>query len=120
MELDWAALSAYPHTIDGGRDDRHAFRLAMYARRNSCEALFGALKVGHKLGLDGADRTHTDNESTLETLLSLGLLLRTAFAVAYERTEQGLRRAAVRSAQQARSLLIHVRAQDALAKCSGF
>jgi hypothetical protein len=88
MDRDWAALSAYPHTIDGGREDLHAFRLAMYSRRNSCEALFASLKIGHKLGLDGASRTHTSNESTVETLLSIGLLLRTAFVVAHERIQQ--------------------------------
>jgi hypothetical protein len=88
MDRDWAALSAYPHTIDGGREDLHAFRLAMYARRNSCEALFASLKIGHKLGLDGADRTHTSNERTVETLLSLGLLMRSAFVVAHERIQQ--------------------------------
>jgi hypothetical protein len=90
MNLDWAALSAYPHTLDGGgRGDLHAERLALYARRNSCEALFGSLKLGHKLGLDGSDRTHTPNERTVETLLSLALVLRTAFVIAHERAAQG-------------------------------
>jgi hypothetical protein len=89
MSLDWAALSAYPHTFDGGgRGDLHAERLALYGRRNSCEALFAALKLGHKLGLDGSDRTHTPNEHTVETLLSLALVLRTAFVTAHERAAQ--------------------------------
>jgi hypothetical protein len=88
MDRDWAALSHYPHTIDGGREDLHALRLALYARRNSCEALFASLKLGQKLGLSGATRTHTSNEGTVETLLSLGLLLRTAFVVACERLQQ--------------------------------
>lgn len=34
--------------------------------------------------------THTDNEPTVETRLSLGLLLRTAFVVAHERAQQGV------------------------------
>jgi hypothetical protein len=90
MRLDWAALSAYPHTFDGGgRGDLHAERLALNARRNACEALFGALKLGHKLGLEGSARTHTPNERIVETLLSLALVLRTAFVVAHERAEQG-------------------------------
>lgn len=89
MHHDWAALSVYPHTADSAREDLHAERLALYARRNTCESLFGALKLGHKLGLDGADRTHTANERTVETLLSLALLLRTAFVTAHERIEQG-------------------------------
>jgi hypothetical protein len=90
MSLDWAALSAYPHSFEGGGSGAlHAERLALYARRNSCEALFGALKLGHKLGLDGSDRTHTPNEHIVEALLSLALVLRTAFVVAHERAEQG-------------------------------
>lgn len=89
MRDDWAAFSAYPHSLKGGRADLHAFRLALYARRNSCEALFGALKLGHKLGLDGSDRTHTPNELIVETLLSIALVLRTAFVLAHERVQQG-------------------------------
>jgi hypothetical protein len=87
MDRDWTALSRNPH-IDGGHEDRHAFRLAMYSRRNSCEALFAALKIGHKLGLGGADRTHTNNELIVEILLSLGLLMRSAFVVSHERIQQ--------------------------------
>jgi hypothetical protein len=90
MEYDWSALAYYPHTIETGRPREHAFRLAMYARRNSCEALFGALKLGHGVGLDGADRTHTDNEPTIETLLSLALLMRTLMVTAGERIRTGL------------------------------
>jgi hypothetical protein len=89
MSRDWNGFSYYPHTIEAGREDLHAFRLAMYARRNTSEAIFGALKLGHKLGLESADRTHTANEETVETLLSLGLLLRTAFVTANERILRG-------------------------------
>jgi hypothetical protein len=89
MRRDWNALSFYPHTMDAGRPDLHAFRLAMNARRNQCESLFGALKIGHKLGLEGADRTHTATEATVETLFSLALLLRTALVVAHERIQRG-------------------------------
>lgn len=93
MSLDWNGFSAYPHTIDAGREGprarAQAFRLAMYARRNSCEAIFGALKLGHKLGLESADRTHTANENTVETLLSLALLMRTALVTANERILRG-------------------------------
>jgi hypothetical protein len=90
MKLDWTALAYHPHTMEGGRERLYAFRLAMYARRNSCEALFGALKLGQSLGLDGADRTHTDNEPTVETLLSLALLFRTGLVVAAERIKSGV------------------------------
>ena len=89
MSVDWNGFSYYPHTIDGGRKRDQAFRLAMYARRNTCEAIFGALKLGQKLGLESADRTHTPNENTIETLLSLGLLMRTAVVTANERIKAG-------------------------------
>ena len=90
MAVDWAALSAYPHTRLGGRSDFHAERLALYARRNGCaEGLFSSLKAAHKLVGSGVDRTRTANEATLETLLNLALLLRTGFVVAHERIEQG-------------------------------
>jgi hypothetical protein len=52
-------------------------------------ALFFA-EAGTQAGLSGADRTHTDNEYTVLTLLSLALLLRTAFVVANERIKHGL------------------------------
>jgi hypothetical protein len=42
------------------------------------------------LGLGDAVRTHTDNEPTVETLISLALLFRTAFVVACERIDRGL------------------------------
>jgi hypothetical protein len=74
----------------GGQEDLHAFRLAMYARRNSCESMNAVLKGTHKLGLDGADRTRTANESVVELLISLALLSRTAFVVANERAQHGL------------------------------
>jgi hypothetical protein len=90
MDEDWPALSAYPHTIDGGQEDRHAFRLAMYARRNSCESINAALKTFHKLGLSGASRTHTDNEAVVDLLISLALLSRTAVVAANERALRGL------------------------------
>lgn len=89
MSTDWNGFPRYPHTIDAGWESKQAFRLAMYAHRNTCEAIFGALRGGHKLGLDGADRTHTANEATLETLLSLALLMRTATVTANERILRG-------------------------------
>jgi hypothetical protein len=48
------------------------------------------LKLGHKLGLEGAYRTHTANEATVETLLSLALILRTAVVTADQRILHGL------------------------------
>lgn len=89
MSHDWNGFSYYPHAIDGGWEEHQAFRLAMYSRRNTCEGIFGALKLGHKLGLESADRTHTANEDTLETLLSLALLMRTAHVTANERILRG-------------------------------
>lgn len=89
MSLDWNSFAYYPHTIDAGRERDQAFRIAMYSRRNTCEAIFGALKLGHKLGNNGAARTHTSWEYTVETLLSLGLLMRTAAVTANERILRG-------------------------------
>ena len=89
MSHDWNNFSYYPHAMDAGWEEHQAFRIAMYCRRNTCEGIFGALKLGHKLGLESADRTHTANEATLETLLSLALLLRTALVTANERILRG-------------------------------
>jgi hypothetical protein len=89
MSRDWNGFSYYPHSMGGGREDLQAMRLALYARRNTSEAIFGALKLGHKLGLESADRTHTANENTVETLVSLGLLSRTALVTANERILRG-------------------------------
>ncbi len=89
MSIDWRCFSYYPHTIEAGAKRLQAERLAMYARRNTCEAIFGALKVGHKLALESADRTHTAYETTVEALLSLALVFRTAVIVANERIRSG-------------------------------
>ena len=83
------ALAYHPHTLAVGKADLHAFRLAMFARRNACEALFSALQVGHKLGLDGAERTRTAKEPTVKALLSLAMMMRSARMLASQRMERG-------------------------------
>lgn len=60
MRLDWSALSGFPpQSMVAVPPIVTPSRLALYARRNSCEALFGAMKLGHKTGNDGAERNHT-------------------------------------------------------------
>lgn len=61
MQRDWQAFSYDPRTKDTGRAGLQAYRLTMYARRNTCEAIFGALKLGQKLGL-GERRSHAHRE----------------------------------------------------------
>ena len=90
MKEHLTALSYYPHSLAAGRSDLHAERLAMEARRNSCEALFSALQLGNKLGLDGAARTRTAKEPTVEALLSIALMQRSAFMLADLRIQRGL------------------------------
>jgi hypothetical protein len=87
MNYNWAVLgSKYPMN-PVGRPDLHAMRLALLARRNSCEALFSALKVGNKLGLRGADRTRLPRFETVQALTSIALMFRTAFVLAALRLE---------------------------------
>ena len=88
MNLHWSALAYHPHSLAVGKPDLHAFRLAMLARRNAPEALFSALKVGHKLSLDGAERTRTAKEPTVDLLLSLAMLTRSARVLADQRMER--------------------------------
>lgn len=90
MSEHWTALSYYPHSLAVGKSDLHAERLANEARRNSCEALFSALQIGNKMGLDGAARIRTAKEPTLEALLSIALMQRAAFMLADLRTQRGL------------------------------
>jgi hypothetical protein len=89
MSEGWAALPYYPHH-SVGRPDLHAMRLAILARRNSCEALFSGLKCRQKLGLAGAARTRLTDYDSVLALISLALMLRTAFLLASVRIEQGL------------------------------
>jgi hypothetical protein len=72
-----------PHSAES------SFRHAQ-ARRNHCEALNGAIKLGRKLNLESADRTHTPFERTIDALLSLALMTKTAFALADQRNQHGL------------------------------
>jgi hypothetical protein len=58
--------------------------------RNTPEALFSAVQVGNKLGLDGAARTHTAKEPTVDALFSVALMMRSARLLAYEREQRGL------------------------------
>ena len=89
MRRHWTALAYYPHSVEAGRADLHAHRLALLARRNACEALFSALQVGHKLGLGGAARTRTAKEPTVEALLSIAMVMRSAFLLAAQRVAHG-------------------------------
>lgn len=90
MEHSWTSLAYYPHRMEVGRADLHAERIALSARRNACEALFSAIKVGNSLALDGPNRTRTNNERTIETLLSLALLMRSATMLADQRIQRDL------------------------------
>ena len=90
MRNGWTSLAYYPHRMEVGMAALHAERLALSARRNACEALFSAVQVGNSLGLDGADRTRTQNESTVETLFSLALLMRSATMLAALRIDRDL------------------------------
>jgi hypothetical protein len=85
----WAALAPLPHAKHVGREKDHAYRLALYARRNQCEAVNSALKLGRKLGLESADRTRTPWEPTVEALVSLSLMMKTAFVLADQRRQHG-------------------------------
>jgi hypothetical protein len=90
MRLNWPALSPLPHAKNVGAENHHSKREALEARRNQCEALNSALKLGRKLNLESADRTHTPFEPTVEALLSLALMNKTAFALADQRKQRGL------------------------------
>jgi hypothetical protein len=90
MRNNWAALSWLPHARNVGAEEHHAYRIALYARRNQCEAVNSALKLGKKLALEGADRTRTPYEPTVEALLSLSLMMKTALVLADQRKERGL------------------------------
>jgi hypothetical protein len=90
MRRHWSALSPLPHARDVGYERGHAYRLALFARRNSCEAVNSALKVGRKLGLDSADRTRTPYEATVRALISISLMMTTAFALADQRIQHEL------------------------------
>lgn len=85
--LSWKLLTYYPTTMCG-RPDLQAMRVAMLARRNQVESLFSSLKVGAKLGLSGASRTRIINFDSVRMLLSLALLMRTAFALGAVRIEK--------------------------------
>ncbi|HXH87210.1 MAG TPA: hypothetical protein VNI55_01205 [Gaiellaceae bacterium] len=90
MELHWSALSYYPHSLAVGEPALHAERLALQAQRNYCETLFSALKLGNKLALSGAARTRTAKEPTVEALISLALIQRSAFMLADLRIRRGM------------------------------
>lgn len=90
MRTNWAALSWLPHSKNVGAEERHAYRMALYARRNHCEAVFSALKLGKKLALESADRTRTPHEPTVQALLSLSLMMKTALVLADQRKQRDL------------------------------
>jgi hypothetical protein len=90
MSRHWSALAPLPHKKHVGRAKDHAYRVALYARRNHSEAVNSALKLGKKLGLESADRTRTPWEPTVDALLSLSLMLKTAFVLADQRIQHGL------------------------------
>jgi hypothetical protein len=90
MRRHWAALAALPNARDVGFKRGHAYRLALYARRNQSEAVNSALKVGRKLGLESADRTRTPFEPTIRALISIALMMTTAFVLADQRMQRGL------------------------------
>jgi hypothetical protein len=68
MSWNWAALTYHPHSLAAGEPRLHARRLALLGRRNRCETLFRNLKIAHKVGGEGADRTRTTKEPTVEAL----------------------------------------------------
>jgi hypothetical protein len=86
--ISWKLLTYYPTTMEG-RPDLQAMRVAMLARRNQVESLFSSLKVGAKLGLSGASRTRIIDFDSVRMLLSMAMLMRTAFALAAVRIEHG-------------------------------
>lgn len=89
MRRNWSILTPAPHARDVGREKEHAYRVALFARRNHSEAVFSALKLGRKLGLESADRTRTPWEPTVEALFALSLMMKTAFALADQRIQRG-------------------------------
>lgn len=84
----FAIFPFYPHHMFGF-PDRHAFRLAMLARRNACETLNSSLKVGNKAGNQGAARIRLEDYERVRMLISIALTMKTAFALAEERTRAG-------------------------------
>jgi hypothetical protein len=90
MSHNFAALAPQPHSLVAGATDQHAFRLAMFARRNANETLHSAIQIGNKLGLSDAARTRTAKEPTLEALVSIALLQRSLFMLADQRIRADL------------------------------
>lgn len=86
--LSWQLFTYYPTTMEG-RPDLHAMRVAMLARRNQVESLFSSLKVGSKLGLQGASRTRIVDFDSLRMMISLSFLMKTAFMLAAARIAAG-------------------------------
>jgi hypothetical protein len=86
--ISWKLLTYYPTTMDG-RPDLQAMRVAMLARRNQVESLFSSLKVSAKVGLSGASRTRIIDFDSIRMMLSMAMLMRTAFALAAVRIEKG-------------------------------
>jgi hypothetical protein len=89
MSQNFAALAPHPHSVEAGAADQHAFRLAMFARRNANESLHSAIQIGNKLGLADAARMRTAKEPTVETLLSIALTQRSALMLADQRVRAG-------------------------------
>lgn len=90
MRHSFTALAPDPHRRAAGQADKHARRVALFARRNHHEALHTAVKVGNKLGLRGAARQRTAKEPTVEAELSIALLARSAFMLADLRIQHDL------------------------------
>lgn len=89
MREGWESLSPLPHALAAGQPRNHALRLALLARRNSCEALFSAIQISNKLGLSDAARTRTAKEPTVAALLTIALLRRPAAMLADLRIRDG-------------------------------
>jgi hypothetical protein len=82
----WANLPYYPHT-PYGRLKLYAFRRALLLRRNQIEALFSALQIGYKQGLDGAARLRIVDRNVQEALIALSVVTRALLALQALRAE---------------------------------
>jgi hypothetical protein len=88
MQIDWSALTRYPHYPQGNPRD-YAMREALLVRVNQVDSLFNRLESGH-LATAGATRTRVLAKETVEALISLRLLSFTALTLADERIQKGV------------------------------
>jgi Transposase DDE domain len=84
----WSDLPYYPRT-PYGRLDLYAIRRALLNRRNQVEALFSALQVGYKQGLDGAARVRVFDRQVSEALIALAFVTRALLVLHAERVRRG-------------------------------